>query len=354
MIMNNILIAIPTLSSGGAERVASIWANKLAEDNERIFLFTLYPCEDEYYVVDKVNRINLCNSYKEYKKRSLFYKIRRINHILRENHIDVAITLVTYIGFLFYVAKKGLNTKIIETIRNNPSEIPKNKIMRMLRNYTVNRATGCIFQNYEQMEYFKPCKHSLIIQNPIEDDFLNCIRYYNSVPNKIIAVGRLHPQKNYKLLINAFKNVCNKYSNLYLEIYGEGILFNELNQYIETLNMQSKVFLKGRTNNILEKLLEADIYILSSDYEGMPNSLMEAMATGLPCISTDCPTGPSDIIINEENGILVPVDDVLKMEQAVLMMCDNYDLAKKMGIQAKKDMDKFNGIRINKKIKKFI
>ena len=131
-------------------------------------------------------------------------------------------------------------------------------------------------------------------------------------------------------------------------------MFNELNQYIETLNMQSKVFLKGRTNNILEKLLEADIYILSSDYEGMPNSLMEAMATGLPCISTDCPTGPSDIIINEENGILVPVDDVLKMEQAVLMMCDNYDLAKKMGIQAKKDMDKFNGIRITKKIKKFI
>ena len=151
----------------------------------------------------------------------------------------------------------------------------------------------------------------------------------------IVAAGRLIEQKNYPMLIASMKRVTERHPDAVLKIYGSGGLEEELENRIKDNNLQNNVFLMGRSDRLKEELSKADIYVLSSDFEGMPNALMEAMAAGLPCISTDCPTGPKDIIESHKTGLLVPVGDEAAMSDAICYMYENKDKACEMGIRAR-------------------
>ena len=111
--------------------------------------------------------------------------------------------------------------------------------------------------------------------------------------------------------------------------------------------MEDRIIFAGDTNNVPEKLASCKIFVLSSDYEGMPNALMEAMASGVPCVSTDCPCGgPKELIINNQDGVLVPINDVDRMSSALSELLRNDRLRKKLGDNAKKRAEKFKAERI--------
>lgn len=152
---------------------------------------------------------------------------------------------------------------------------------------------------------------------------------------KVISVGRLTEQKGYNYLIDAWAIIKNKKSDWILEIYGEGDLYNELFQQIKDCRLENHVFLKGRTNQVQEKMLESSIFALSSRYEGFPMVLLESMACGVPVVSFDCETGPAEIIENNDCGILVENRNVLNLAEALLTMMDEKDLRKKRGEIAK-------------------
>ena len=128
-----------------------------------------------------------------------------------------------------------------------------------------------------------------------------------------------------------------------------------MQKQIDTLEIQNKVFLMGATSDVGKALQTADLFVLSSDYEGMPNALMEAMAVGVPCLSTDCPCGgPRELIKNEKEGILVPVGNVNVMENAISSILNNRDKLDEMGLNAKCRADFFKPNVILKEWKEYI
>ena len=176
-----------------------------------------------------------------------------------------------------------------------------------------------------------------VIPNAINPDFIFNEEGAGSKKKVLLAAGRLNEQKNYKLLIDAFDIVSRRYPEYILKIFGKGPLENELKQYAESKKCSQHIRFCGYVDNMPEQLKQAQIYILSSNYEGMPNALMEAMAMGLPCISTNCPCGgPGFLIKDHENGLLVPVNDVIGMSDAIIELIENVELRSTLGINAKR------------------
>lgn len=337
--MKKILFIVPFLSGGGAERVVSIWSSELAKLNVDIHLLVFYRVENEYPVDGSVKIHALKEDKGKYDQLSKAKKITLMRAKLKDINPDIAIPFITHVGIMCNIARIGLRIKMIETIRIDPRYSPKNKITRMVRNGSVLLSNSCIVQNEEQKNYFSKYIHKKIhvFANPISDEFIQAKRTIgNSEIRTITAVGRLEHQKNYPMLINAFSRLRNL--DLALNIYGEGSLKGELQSLINDLGLTNHIKLCGRSNNIKEVFMSTDLFILSSNAEGMPNSLMEAMAVGLPCISTDCPTGPSDLIDNEVNGVLIPVDNEEALVHAVNDMVNNPRKAYMMGKKAKEKM----------------
>ena len=163
----------------------------------------------------------------------------------------------------------------------------------------------------------------------------------------IVGAGRLTAQKNFPLLINAFHAISNKYPDYTLEIYGDGELKTQLCELVNDLGLNEKVKFLGFVSNIKEYLQSASLFVLSSNFEGMPNGLMDAMALGVPVISTDCPAGGSKNLIKDgENGFLVPVGDVEHLSKSIDLILSDNDLCCKIGPEARKDADRLRADKI--------
>jgi len=337
--MKRILFVIPFLSSGGAERVVSIWTSELARLGEDVHLLVFYRFENEYPVDDKVVIHVIEEGGKtKYNSLNIWEKLRAMRQAFKKIKPDIVLPFISYVGMMVSIAKIALPIKVIETIRNNPKHNPGKRISRWMRNISVFFAKSCIVQTKAQLTYFPTWmqKRMVVIPNPIANEFSKKEKNFtNKRIRNIIAVGRLEKQKNYPMLISAFSQIAESNKDINLNIYGEGSLLVELKDFIGKLNLQGLVLLCGRTNDMANKLLNSDLYILSSNWEGMPNALMEAMAVGLPCISTDCPTGPDDLIEQGISGVLIPIGDKEKLVEAMGKMIKNIDASIEMGRKAR-------------------
>ena len=145
-------------------------------------------------------------------------------------------------------------------------------------------------------------------------------------------------------MIDAVKQVSKNFDDVTLDIYGVGELEQSLNDYIKDIGMENIIKLKGRSSELYNVYKETDLYVMSSDYEGMPNALAEAMAIGLPCISTDCKTGPRDLIDDGKNGYLVPCGDVKALAQKIeLIFSMSADEQRTLGERARNKIIEFCG-----------
>ena len=175
-----------------------------------------------------------------------------------------------------------------------------------------------------------------VILNPLETAGFPT-HDFTSEKKEIVTVGRLEPQKNQKILIDAFSKIANDFLDYDLTIYGEGSLRPELEQFVQSKGLQNRVILPGSKNRIQEHIKDAALFVLSSDYEGIPNALIEAMAIGLPCISTDCsPGGARELINDGENGIIVDCGNSDALAKAMVSLLEDRKKAQEMGINAKK------------------
>ena len=350
--MTKIVLFIPYLYNGGAERVCSIWANYLCF-NYDVTILVYRRLEKEYYVNSNVN-IECINN--DHSKLSFFKVVKELKKYLKSNKIDIIIPFLPSQSFYAHFASIFLKTKVIHNIRCNPQLDPSSSIKRWLRNFCIKRDKLLIVQNEEQLAYFNKFKiKKCIIYNPINSKISKENFNYNKTLKKIILVGRLAEQKNYYMLFKTAKILKDKgISNITFDIYGDGELKNELDTYIRE-NHLNNVRLMGNSSDIFNVEKKYDLYIMCSNYEGFPNSLLEAMAIGLPAISTNCPTGPKSMITNKKNGVLVDVNDSKMLAQEIEYLYNHPNLLKKYGICGQSTVfERYDGEVIKAKLIKFI
>lgn len=350
-----ILFYINAIHDGGAERVMVNLAKYFSDTGYETILVTSFRDTWEYKIEGYVKRLTLEeNEIKQGKIKRNFSRIIKLRDILKKEKPDVAVSFMAEPNFRLLVASLGLNVKTIVSVRNDPNKEYAGKIGKFVGKWILPIADGCVFQTKEAQEWFpeRLQRKSTIIFNAVKEEFFHIER--KPVAGEIITCGRLEAQKNHKLLIDAFSEVVKEHPYARLKIYGEGSLRNVLQERINKLGLQEKAFLMGATNDVAKALQTADLFVLSSDYEGMPNALMEAMAAGVPCISTDCPCGgPRSLIENKINGYIISLNDKKELKNSII---DYMKQKKKEDIsnKTKKQASKFLPNKIHEEWQKYI
>ncbi|MBQ8426735.1 MAG: glycosyltransferase family 4 protein [Clostridia bacterium] len=346
--MKHIVFAIGSLYGGGAERVVSVWASGLAEKGYKVSVLVYSRLENEYPIDSRVNVYPIANSQKECNDFSMFKRLKRIRKALKILKPDAVISFLPIMQIYVALASIGLKIPRVETIRISPwTASGLNGWYKNIWLWCFKSCDALILQSQDQKPFFnkKVQKKAVVIPNPINSLYVeNQKTEYCTNSHRVVAAGRLNEQKNYKMLIDAIKIVSKKHSDVKLNIYGEGPLENQLNAYIKEQGLENVVRLMGRTNELYRVYQQTDLYVMSSDYEGMPNALAEAMAVGLPCISTDCKTGPRDLIDDGKNGYLVPCNDAVVLADKIIQVFSlSKDEQKALGQKAREKIINFCG-----------
>lgn len=304
------------------------------------YVLTNFRMEREYPLPDGVERTVIGEKIQETSSRVHNYiqRLKVIREECRTNQIGIAVVFARANAIRFLLATLGLRIKIVVAIRISPEREFPGGIASFLAKKIIGRADGYLFQTKEQRDFFgrRIAERSIVLPNSIAESFLRA-PYQGKRDNRIVAVGRLAHQKNHSMLIRAFAEIAEKYTDTRLVIYGEGGLRESLEKEVDELNLSDRVELPGEVSKIAEHIQSAKLFVLPSDYEGMPNALIEAMSLGMPVIATDCPCGgPAELIQNGENGILIPVGDKERLKSAIVLLLRDEELRKKIGANARK------------------
>ncbi|MGD0961491.1 MAG: glycosyltransferase family 4 protein [Methylomonas sp.] len=320
-----ILIFIYSLGNGGAERVAANLANHWAKTGKEVIIVTLAPQSHDSYRLDPaIRRISLelaVNS--NHILAGLFNNIRRIaalRKLLRQLRPDIALGMMSTANVLLSLAAWGLpNLRTIGAEHIHPPKMSMGYAWTTIRKIAyglLNAVTVLTGKTRNWIEKNTDAKEVFVIPNPINWPLVSESPRIEPraicPPNRhiLLAVGRLHMQKGFDWLIESFCRLAPKYPDWDLVILGEGLQRGQLETLISESGFDERIFLPGQTGNVGEWYDIADVFVMSSRFEGFPNVLVEAMGYGLPVVSFDCDTGPGDIIRNDYDGLLVPADDV--------------------------------------------
>ena len=362
-----ILIIIPSLDvGGGAEKIAASLTNSLSE-KFKIYILTFY--ESKNFYPHKGVYITLKQNSKTWQKLFLPFKIyKKIKSIAP----DVIMSFMDYTSIITFFTKFIFQIKVplIVCSHTNPKIAYKNKLLYLKffiklvypskwinKIVTVSLETQYIFEKIYRIKHNKiKTIYNGININEIQklkdekvSDYNNI--FYNNDVIKFITIGSLRKVKGHDSLINSYLSVKNHLPNSKLIIIGDGPLRNELKQLIEKLALKDDVLLMGLRKNPYKYMANSDIFVFSSKYEGFPNVLLEALACGLPIISTDCETGPREILDNGKYGLLVKVMDTNDLAEKMINLAHNTPLLEDLSKLSIKRADYFD---IDKFLKKWI
>lgn len=350
-----LLFYINAIHEGGAERVIIQLAKHFAENGYKSILVTSFIDKNEYIVPENVIRLSLeGNVILQSRLKKNIFRIVSLRRLCKKYNPVAVISFMAEPNYRAILATFGLPTKTVISVRNDPQKEYAGKLGHFLASHLLPMADGCVFQTDEAKRWFslKLQRKSRVIFNDVDPVFFKT-EYVGG--KDIVALGRLTEQKNHEMLIKAFKTVHDKYPKEKLKIYGNGHLQNTLKQLIKELDLSDVVELAGLTTNAPEVLAHCKQFVLSSDYEGMPNALMEAMAIGVPSISTDCPCGgPKMLIENEVTGLLTPVGDSRALADAMMKYLSNESLAITIGKNAREQANKYKSDAIFLEWKDFV
>lgn len=342
--MEKIFLYIDVMYRCGAQRVMANLTEYFARQGYDVILCNDFIQDENiphYTVNEKVKRVYLADVLGGNVIVKNVKRVLKLRRLVKEEKPDVVLSFLGHPNKRMLLATLGLKVKRVVSVRNDPTkEYGATGISRWFARSLFALADGCVFQTEDAASYFPQSirERSKIIMNPLDEQFFSVCRADN--PKNIITVGRLMPQKNHKLLIEAFSKIAEEFPDEDLIIYGDGPLRAELSQLCETLKIQKRVKLPGTIQNVADVLAQAKLFVLSSDHEGMPNALMEAMAAGVPCISTDCPCGgPRMLIQNEKQGILVKCGDVDMLAESMKTLLSNDNYRNTLGITAHNRME---------------
>ena len=335
---------ISSLSGGGAEKVLSILAKSFAQDENDVSILTLDKRPQFYQIDGRVSVIH-ANHTKLGKIRENWQDFLTIRKYVRDNGKGVTISFLSRCNMLTLLAAFGTKRKVIVCDRNNPLK-EHSKLVFWLSCQLYRRADG-IFVQTEKIRSFYPSylqKKITVIENPVDFNMLQKQVNNEKLQREkiIVSMGRLEPQKDFVTLIRAFAKVSNKMDGWKLKIYGIGEMQQELQNEIEKQGLQGRAILCGRTERPFYDMSKGSIFVLSSYYEGFPNVLCEAMYAMLPCVSSDCVSGPSELIEQGENGYLFEIGDVDFLANKLLELGSDEHMRKQLGYAAHKTVERLS------------
>ena len=343
--MKSIVFITRSLNGGGSQRVFVNLANALCKKYKVSFLvltgnqcaYLLDPTVDVYWCPEN----DTLRGFALHLKKNLprLFKALWCRKMKRRIKPDVAISSLPEANLMNVFS--GIGEKLIVREGADPLVIGKKHYCR--EKIAMHRADHVIFQSRKVQNYFdkKIRAKSSIILNPVEVE----IKADNDRANRIVTVGKLTPQKNHHLLIDAFADFLVDHGDYILDIYGIGKLEEELKEHIQRLHLEDKVYLQGFASHVHEEIRNAKMFVLSSDFEGLSNALMESMMMGIACISTRV-AGSTEIISNRENGILVDVGDRESLVGAMKLLAEDDSLRKTIEKKAMETSEDFRISRI--------
>ena len=334
----NIVFSMARMRGGGAERVVSELANSFVEKGHSVSIIVTKDSDCVYHLDKTIKLIDLSEN-----ARGILGRVKAIRRCLSENQFDIVISFLTNTNIETILALIGKKVPLIISERNNPYTDPKEKIYRLMRALVYPYANGYVFQTPDAQAFFSKNirKKGVVIMNPINPDLPES--YVGVRDKRVVNVARLFEQKNHKLFIDAFIEFHKSHSDYIAEIYGDGPLEDELDAYIHEMNMENSIHLRGFSKNVLQEIRTAGMFVLSSDYEGMSNALIEAVGMGIPSISTDHPIGGARMTItNGVDGFLVPVNDVEEMAAKMTFLADDEALAHNISKNSTKVREKLS------------
>ena len=331
--MKRHIFFIGTLCNGGAERVVSILAGHMAKQGMDVEILTYYDRPVSYELDSRVKLTAVETMTGSGNKVKNLLAIRKYF----KRNVRIVISFLAPFNMMAIAANLGNGVPMIVADRNDPTKVPSNAAVRKVRDVLYRFATGVVVQTQKNKAYFCQAvqKKSKVIYNPIDLKDYAAIALHTEKEKKIVTAGRLMPQKNQKMMIRSFASVHEKHPDYQLVIYGEGPSRDELEALVKELGLVKCVLLPGNISDIHEHIKNAEIFVLSSDYEGMPNALIEAMCLGLPSISTKV-SGAKDLIKDHENGLLTELNNQEQLEKAMLELIENKELADKLAKNAAK------------------
>src|SRR5215831_5231655 len=353
-----IVVVISSLAGGGAERVAIDLCRYLCGAGRSVTLLTLSGDDPDIYAIPEgVRRARLeirktAGSISETIRFS-FGQITVIRRSIVAEKPDVVVSFLDQTNVRVLVSSLGTGIPVIVAERTDPRHHLIRKAWRVARWLTYPMANVVVVQTPDVARWFRrttPVRRLAVIPNAVRyQEDLQLDRVGDPKPrpsNLICAMGRLGPEKGFDLLLDAFGRSGLIEDRWRLEIMGEGGERDALSRRAEALGITQALSLPGRIDGIGPRLAAADIFVLSSRYEGFPNALLEAMQMGKACVSFDCPSGPRDLIEDGRNGLLVPAEDVDGLSAALKRLARDVDLRRRLGAEAAGVVEQFSPARV--------
>lgn len=323
-----VAFVIGSLNFSGAEKVLSIVAQELYKNGNEIHVVLL---EKEKGTQGNEGGIIIHGARATGNKiKRLASRWRTIRRTIKDIKPDVVVSFGSVCNVNTIVALLGARIPLVVCERNDPEFDPRKQSEKAIRAVLYPFSDGYVFQTERIKQYFSKRiqKRAVVIPNPIIDSG----KRWNieNAEKKIVSVARLDDfQKDHVSMIKAFALFSVDHPDYRLELYGEGPCRDSYVKLIEQLELKEKVFLTGKTSDPTEVLLSAEIFLLTSVFEGMPNALMEAMSVGVPCISTDCGGGGAfDLVEKYGSGLLVQCGNVEEIAGTLSKLVANNDLKK--------------------------
>lgn len=320
---------------GGASKMIVWVANQCAKKGYDVTFLTYRDkkvCQTLIPQVKLVQESLEC----ENSRGNAIYTIKWLHKFIKTCRFDIGVAFLSPSILRMAIAAKGTKMKVVFSQRGDPyysgtCKSIKSKIINRLNTWAFNQADGYVFQTQMAQAFYDKAiqNRSVVISNPIRTMQRTEERWGN-IRKSFVAVGRLDlKQKRQDLMIEAFNLISSKYPDFNLEIYGDGEDEAKVKQIAAS---NKKIHLMGKTSNVVNAIQNAWATVLSSDFEGIPNALLESMSLGVPSISTDCsPGGAAMLIRNKENGLLTPKNDAKALADAMEYMILHQQEAERMG-----------------------
>lgn len=344
----NITLIISSLEAGGAERVVSLMSNHWAQQGWEVTVLTFddgsktpfFPLHDGVKVVP-LDLFSFSKSFFD----SVTNNIRRtlkIRRAVKLSQADAVISFIDTANVRTLLATRWLGVPVIVSERSDPACHPIGSIWCRLRNLVYPRADAVILQSKEVLDKFSKAiqNNARIIPNPVLRPVYSNHPFITLDRPAVMSVGRLAPEKDYGRLLRAFASVADRFTQWNLILAGDGPERPKLEALVAELGLSDRIRILGMVDNVYDYLAQADLFVQSSRYEGFPNALCEALAVGVPSISTQC-NGVSTILENGQIGMIVPVGDTKKLADAMAEMMKSKTIRASYARKGQESMARF-------------
>lgn len=288
-----ICFAVSAMESGGAERVVSTLSNELSNRGYDVTIVmvsaTFKKC---YYELNTdVKLIALCEN--ALKASNPFKRVKELRRFILNENPDVVIAFLPHVCVYTWLALKNSNIPYILSERNDPNQY--SFIYKVLIRKAFSKANACVFQTHDALKWYRNVQKDTdkVIYNIVGLTYIPKIGSNVNKKKSVLFVGRLDPQKNYVMLLRVFKRFLNNNPDYILDVYGDGPDREQFLELIKALKLRESVVYHGKSSSWHEDEYNAGMFVSTSDYEGMSNSLEEAATLGIPCVATNCPIGGS-------------------------------------------------------------